>query len=188
MSNFCSVNSSGLSRVLWCFPPFLTAFTSFCLPIYLWCCFNLDASGCFPFMESDSLLIRLKHSRATSRILDLEEISSICNNDIANAQTFHKPKKTWLISSSGKTTKLQASLCIYVHNLINMVTRLPPPLPVFTKAALCTCPVVKSISAYWSVQPWCDRYHWLYKGAFPVSLLTCSLSPNIIAGFASLTV
>lgn len=86
MSNFCSVNSSGLSRVLWCFPPFLTAFTSFCLPIYLWCCFNLDASGCFPFMESDSLLIRLKHSRATSRILDLEEISSICNNDIANAQ------------------------------------------------------------------------------------------------------
>lgn len=170
------------------FPLFLTTFTSFYLPIYLWCCFNLDASGCFPFMESNSLLIRLKHlSDVTDAwswraLINLQQRLSKCS------ETFHKAKKTWLISSSGKTTKLQASLCIYVHNLINMVTRLPPPLHVFAKAALCTCPAVKSSSAYWSVQPWCDRYHWLYKGAFPVSLLTCPLSPNIIAGFARVTV
>lgn len=170
------------------FPLFLTTFTSFCLPIYLWCCFNLDASGCFPFMESNSLLIRLKHLSDVTDTWSWRDLINLQQWLCKCSETFHKAKKTWLISSNGKTTKLQASLCIYVHNLINMVTRRPPPLPVFAKAALCTCPVVKSSSAYWSVQPWCDRYHWLYKGAFPVSLLTCPLSPNIIAGFASVTV
>lgn len=119
------------------FPLFLTTFTSFCLPIYLWCCFNLDASGCFPFMESNSLLIRLKHlSDVTDAwswraLINLQQRLSKCS------ETFHKAKKTWLISSNGKTTKLQASLCIYVHNLINMVTRLPPLHSMYLQKLLC---------------------------------------------------